>query len=228
MLYSSTGSDVLLKRGSHGKGYILDTCPLWRFCISRCLGHSGYLLTYHVLNCWQCSWVTWWGEFYHSTYTVIKWKECAYLFFSSLICLSENPRPLKHLCRLNIRKCVGLERLQKPLSMKKLPLPPVLKGYILYKEYDLYGKGLCDLPWFPDQLCCRSSLTQISWKLIPTSSAFTYPCLGSGCQNFELRVGSTSTCRRTVYKFLYRQFQERKMKQHPKVFCHLSKRWCNF
>ncbi|XP_077194475.1 ankyrin repeat and SOCS box protein 15 isoform X2 [Paroedura picta] len=57
----------------------------------------------------------------------------------------ENPRPLKHLCRLKIRKCMGLERLQKPLSMKKLPLPPVLKGYILYKEYDLYGKGLYDL-----------------------------------------------------------------------------------
>nr|XP_056703169.1 ankyrin repeat and SOCS box protein 15 isoform X2 [Euleptes europaea] len=57
----------------------------------------------------------------------------------------ENPRPLKHLCRLKIRKCVGLERLQKPLSMKKLPLPPVLKGYILYKEYDLYGRGLHDL-----------------------------------------------------------------------------------
>ncbi|XP_053107595.1 ankyrin repeat and SOCS box protein 15 isoform X6 [Hemicordylus capensis] len=54
----------------------------------------------------------------------------------------ENPRPLKHLCRLKIRKCIGLERIQKLLSVKKLPLPPVLKGYILYKEYDLYGREL--------------------------------------------------------------------------------------
>ncbi|XP_075456010.1 ankyrin repeat and SOCS box protein 15 isoform X2 [Ascaphus truei] len=54
----------------------------------------------------------------------------------------ENPRPLKHLCRLKIRKLVGLERLQKPPSMRKLPLPPLLKSYLLYKEYDLYGIGL--------------------------------------------------------------------------------------
>ncbi|KAH0616560.1 hypothetical protein JD844_027756 [Phrynosoma platyrhinos] len=54
----------------------------------------------------------------------------------------ENPRPLKHLCRLKIRKYIGLERTQKALSMKKLPLPPVLKAYILYKEYDLYGRQL--------------------------------------------------------------------------------------
>ncbi|XP_019364821.1 PREDICTED: ankyrin repeat and SOCS box protein 15 [Gavialis gangeticus] len=54
----------------------------------------------------------------------------------------DNPRALKHLCRLKIRKVMGLKRLQKLKSMQKLPLPPVLKNYILYKEYDLYGKGL--------------------------------------------------------------------------------------
>ncbi|NP_001087115.1 ankyrin repeat and SOCS box containing 15 L homeolog [Xenopus laevis] len=53
-----------------------------------------------------------------------------------------NPRPLKHLCRLNIRKTIGLEELQRPSSMKKLSMPPLLKSYIMYKEYDLYGKGL--------------------------------------------------------------------------------------
>ncbi|KAJ6654087.1 hypothetical protein lerEdw1_007451 [Lerista edwardsae] len=52
----------------------------------------------------------------------------------------ENPRPLKHLCRLKIRRY--LERIQKPLSLQKLPLPPRLKEYILYKEYDLYGREL--------------------------------------------------------------------------------------
>lgn len=60
----------------------------------------------------------------------------------SLLCL-DNPRPLKHLCRLKIRKLLGLRRLQKLSSMTKFPLPPVLKNYILYKEYDLYGKAIC-------------------------------------------------------------------------------------
>ncbi|OXB58918.1 hypothetical protein ASZ78_001906 [Callipepla squamata] len=54
----------------------------------------------------------------------------------------DNPRPLKHLCRLKIRKLMGLCRLQKLSSMRKFPLPPVLKNYILYKEYDLYGKEM--------------------------------------------------------------------------------------
>ncbi|NWU96399.1 ASB15 protein, partial [Upupa epops] len=54
----------------------------------------------------------------------------------------DNPRPLKHLCRLKIRKLLGLRRLQKLSSMEKFPLPPVLKNYILYKEYDLYEKGI--------------------------------------------------------------------------------------
>ncbi|KAG8439834.1 hypothetical protein GDO86_005850 [Hymenochirus boettgeri] len=52
-----------------------------------------------------------------------------------------NPRPLKHLCRLKIRKIIGLERLQRPSTLELL-LPPLLRSYIMYKEYDLYGKGL--------------------------------------------------------------------------------------
>ncbi|XP_078537028.1 ankyrin repeat and SOCS box protein 15 [Lissotriton helveticus] len=54
----------------------------------------------------------------------------------------ENPRTLQHLCRLKIRRLIGLRRLQRPILMEKLPLPPVLKDYIMYKEYDLYGRGL--------------------------------------------------------------------------------------
>ncbi|XP_073429509.1 ankyrin repeat and SOCS box protein 15 [Dendrobates tinctorius] len=53
-----------------------------------------------------------------------------------------NPRQLKHLCRLKLRKLFGLERLQKLSSVKRVPVPPLLKSYLLYKEYDLYGKGL--------------------------------------------------------------------------------------
>ncbi|XP_072003121.1 ankyrin repeat and SOCS box protein 15 isoform X2 [Engystomops pustulosus] len=53
-----------------------------------------------------------------------------------------NPRPLKHLCRLKLHKHFGWERLQNLSSVKCVHLPPLLKSYLLYKEYDLYGKGL--------------------------------------------------------------------------------------
>ncbi|XP_076985043.1 ankyrin repeat and SOCS box protein 14 [Tamandua tetradactyla] len=52
-----------------------------------------------------------------------------------------NPRPLKHLCRLKIRKCMGRLHLRCPVFMSFLPLPNRLKAYVLYKEYDLYGQG---------------------------------------------------------------------------------------
>ncbi|XP_078076277.1 ankyrin repeat and SOCS box protein 15 isoform X1 [Mustelus asterias] len=54
----------------------------------------------------------------------------------------ENPRRLKHLCRLKIRKHMGQRRLQDLTCLALLPLPPLLMDYILYKEYDLYGRGL--------------------------------------------------------------------------------------
>ncbi|KAG8540734.1 hypothetical protein GDO81_018681 [Engystomops pustulosus] len=56
-------------------------------------------------------------------------------------CISTNPRSLKHLCRLKIRKCMGKLHLRCPVFMSFLPLPNRLKDYILYKEYDLYGQG---------------------------------------------------------------------------------------
>ncbi|XP_071983391.1 ankyrin repeat and SOCS box protein 14 isoform X2 [Engystomops pustulosus] len=55
--------------------------------------------------------------------------------------ISTNPRSLKHLCRLKIRKCMGKLHLRCPVFMSFLPLPGRLKDYILYKEYDLYGQG---------------------------------------------------------------------------------------
>ncbi|XP_075039367.1 ankyrin repeat and SOCS box protein 14 [Mixophyes fleayi] len=55
--------------------------------------------------------------------------------------ISTNPRPLKHLCRLKIRKCMGRLHLRCPVFMSFLPLPNRLKDYILYKEYDFYGQG---------------------------------------------------------------------------------------
>ncbi|XP_058417642.1 ankyrin repeat and SOCS box protein 14 [Diceros bicornis minor] len=53
-----------------------------------------------------------------------------------------NPRSLKHLCRLKIRKCMGRLRLRCPVFMSFLPLPNRLKAYVLYEEYDLYGQGI--------------------------------------------------------------------------------------
>ncbi|KFO28635.1 Ankyrin repeat and SOCS box protein 15 [Fukomys damarensis] len=54
----------------------------------------------------------------------------------------ENPCSLKHLCRLKIRRLMGLQRLCQPASVEKLPLPPAIQRYLLFKEYDLYGREL--------------------------------------------------------------------------------------
>ncbi|XP_007944951.1 ankyrin repeat and SOCS box protein 15 [Orycteropus afer afer] len=54
----------------------------------------------------------------------------------------ENPCSLKHLCRLKIRRLMGLQRLCQPACMEKLRLPSTIQRYILFKEYDLYGQGL--------------------------------------------------------------------------------------
>ncbi|XP_041518830.1 ankyrin repeat and SOCS box protein 14 isoform X2 [Microtus oregoni] len=58
-----------------------------------------------------------------------------------------NPRSLKHLCRLKIRKCMGRLRLRCPVFMSFLPLPNRLKAYVLYKEYDLYRQGSFSGTW---------------------------------------------------------------------------------
>ncbi|XP_063796924.1 ankyrin repeat and SOCS box protein 14 isoform X2 [Pseudophryne corroboree] len=61
--------------------------------------------------------------------------------------ISTNPRSLKHLCRLKIRKCMGRLHLRCPVFMSFIPLPNRLKDYILYKEYDLYGQGNFTQTW---------------------------------------------------------------------------------
>lgn len=64
----------------------------------------------------------------------------------SLVCPSsfssspESARCLQHLCRLQIRRCLGRLRLRSPVFMSFLPLPGRLKDYILYREFDLYGQ----------------------------------------------------------------------------------------
>ncbi|KAK1900771.1 Ankyrin repeat and SOCS box protein 14 [Dissostichus eleginoides] len=54
--------------------------------------------------------------------------------------LQESARCLQHLCRLQVRSCLGRLRLRSPVFMSFLPVPERLKDYILYREYDLYGK----------------------------------------------------------------------------------------
>ncbi|XP_019896166.1 ankyrin repeat and SOCS box protein 15-like isoform X2 [Esox lucius] len=49
------------------------------------------------------------------------------------------PRSLKHLCRLEIRKCLTLKRLNDPIVMSSDLFPPGLRNYLMYKEKDLYG-----------------------------------------------------------------------------------------
>ncbi|XP_024119411.1 dynein heavy chain 12, axonemal isoform X1 [Oryzias melastigma] len=56
---------------------------------------------------------------------------------TSARCLSENPRALQHLCRLQIRRRLGRLRLRSFTFMSFLPLPQRLKDYILYREYEL-------------------------------------------------------------------------------------------
>ncbi|EDL24718.1 ankyrin repeat and SOCS box-containing protein 14 [Mus musculus] len=58
-----------------------------------------------------------------------------------------NPRSLQHLCRLKIRKCMGRLRLRCPVFMSFLPLPNLLKAYVLYKEYDLFGQERSTGTW---------------------------------------------------------------------------------
>ncbi|XP_076787407.1 ankyrin repeat and SOCS box protein 14 isoform X1 [Arvicanthis niloticus] len=58
-----------------------------------------------------------------------------------------NPRSLQHLCRLKIRKCMGRLRLRCPVFMSFLPLPNLLKAYVLYKEYDLFGQESSTGTW---------------------------------------------------------------------------------
>ncbi|XP_067446977.1 ankyrin repeat and SOCS box protein 15-like isoform X1 [Thunnus thynnus] len=51
-----------------------------------------------------------------------------------------SPRSLRHLCRLEIRRCLTLKRLNKPEIMNSDIFPPRLKNFILYQELNLYSQ----------------------------------------------------------------------------------------
>nr|XP_043891393.1 ankyrin repeat and SOCS box protein 15-like isoform X1 [Solea senegalensis] len=52
-----------------------------------------------------------------------------------------SPRSLKHLCRLEVRRCLTLKRLSNPEIMNSHVFPPGLKSFIMYKELDLYSQA---------------------------------------------------------------------------------------
>ncbi|XP_057685675.1 dynein axonemal heavy chain 12 [Corythoichthys intestinalis] len=55
--------------------------------------------------------------------------------------IQRNVRSLKHLCRLQIREHLNGLRLRAPVFISYLPLPPRLKEYLRYKEFDVYNRG---------------------------------------------------------------------------------------
>uniref|UniRef100_A0A3P9JW38 Ankyrin repeat and SOCS box containing 14b n=1 Tax=Oryzias latipes TaxID=8090 RepID=A0A3P9JW38_ORYLA len=55
--------------------------------------------------------------------------------------IQRNARSLKHLCRLRIREHLTFLRLKAPCFINFLPLPPRLKDYLRYKEFDVYSRG---------------------------------------------------------------------------------------
>lgn len=52
-----------------------------------------------------------------------------------------NARSLKHLCRLRIRDHFSHLRMRASVFINFLPLPPRLKDYLRYKEFDVYSRG---------------------------------------------------------------------------------------
>ncbi|KAM9829709.1 dynein axonemal heavy chain 12 isoform 2-T2 [Syngnathus typhle] len=58
--------------------------------------------------------------------------------------IQRNARSLKHLCRLQIREHLNRLRLKASVFISYLPLPPRLKEYLLYKEFDVYSRGSLD------------------------------------------------------------------------------------
>lgn len=49
----------------------------------------------------------------------------------------DTPRSLQHLCRLVIRGHISPRILNNPEAMSEVPLPPRVKRYLTYQEYEL-------------------------------------------------------------------------------------------
>uniref|UniRef100_A0A3P8ZCE4 SOCS box domain-containing protein n=2 Tax=Esox lucius TaxID=8010 RepID=A0A3P8ZCE4_ESOLU len=76
----------------------------------------------------------------------VKLKEClkTQKQWPDICHIQENVRSLQHLCRLRIRDNLKRLRLRSPVFISYLPLPPRLKDYLRYREYDVYSRGSPD------------------------------------------------------------------------------------
>ncbi|OWK06352.1 ASB15, partial [Cervus elaphus hippelaphus] len=101
----------------------------------RLLLNNGY----QVEMCFECMH----GDIFGNSFVWSEIEEEVLPGWTSCV-IKDNPNPcsLKHLCRLKIRRLMGVQRLCQPTLMEKLSLPPTIQRYILFKEYDLYGQEL--------------------------------------------------------------------------------------
>ena len=85
-------------------------------------------------NMWHSWWVVQLCENLHTISLCLAEVKCFLTFHPG------NPRPLKHLCRLQIRRLMTLKRLNDPRIMNSDLFPPGLRNVLLYKELDLYDQ----------------------------------------------------------------------------------------
>lgn len=98
----------------------------------------------------------WWMDYLSLFFTCQKWctLKCTHCFCLFSFWLTGNTRSLKHLCRLRIREHLSRLRLRAPVFVNFLPLPPRLKDYLRFKEFDVYSKGSMVNLWRRQSLRC--------------------------------------------------------------------------
>lgn len=107
------------------------------------LSHSKYELP------WSLSYVYTSQQMFIDVFMCTRWFKWLYLPLG-------NARSLKHLCRLRIREHLSHLRLRAPVFISFLPLPPRLKDYLRYKEFDVYSRGsMVNLQWKHIYSCHR-------------------------------------------------------------------------
>lgn len=57
--------------------------------------------------------------------------------WEDILDILNTPRSLQHLCRLVIRGHISPRILNNPEAMSEVPLPPRVKRYLTYQEYEL-------------------------------------------------------------------------------------------
>lgn len=95
-----------------------------------------------------------------------------------------NPRSLQHLCRLVIRRQMTPQRLGDPDFINSGPFPPGLKGYLLYKEHDLYGRIMCQEWWSLLKVNVKEQALCVLFRnAYEVDITRDFPCCNSWVQN---------------------------------------------